>query len=269
MQRLYFMPDFPLPGAPRTPDDQAARSLHPVKRRSFLQYAGASAGAVALVLVGCDKDDDKAPEPTTVEVGSGEGGVLNLAYALEQLESAFYRALRDGSYYKGLSAGSAEKQVLDDLFLHELIHADFFKSIITSGAIKVLEADFSTIDFDVRLSAAGAPKLGVLNAAQMFEDLGVAAYNGAARFITSPNTLALAGKIVSVEARHAALIRDLVAYNSFVAPAVVDVFSPAASNVPGEGTGTGLELSKTPAQVIALVNPYLKEGSKLTAAGLV
>jgi hypothetical protein len=35
------------------------------------------------------------------------------------------------------------------------------------------------------------------------------------------------------------------------------------------GTGTGKELSKTPAQVIEAVNPFLKEGSKLTAKALV
>jgi hypothetical protein len=264
------MPDTLLPGGPGTPNGQPAQPLSaPIQRRLFMQYTGAAAGAAALALAGCEDKPKTEPAPTTVEVGDGDLGVLNLAYALEQLEAAFYVAVREGSYYTNLAAGSAEKQVFDDLYLHEKIHVDFFKSSIASGAIKTLEADFSTIDFGVRLSQPGAAKLGVLNAARQFEDLGVAAYNGAARFITTPGTLAMAGKIVSVEARHAALIRDLIDYNTFVGADVVTPFVPAASGVPGDGTGTGLELSKTPAQVVAAVNPYLKEGSKLTAAALV
>ena len=37
--------------------------------------------------------------PTLVSVGSGDGGVLNYAYALEQLEAALYTQVRTGSYY--------------------------------------------------------------------------------------------------------------------------------------------------------------------------
>jgi hypothetical protein len=239
-----------------------------MKRRSFIHYAGASAGAAALVLAGCGKDKKTDPQPNTVEVGGSDLGVFNLAYALEQLEAAFYLALRDGTYYKGLAAGSGEKQVLDDLYLHEKIHVDFFKNAISGGAIKTLEVNFDAIDFNVRLSAAGAARMGVLNAARMFEDLGVAAYNGAARFLNVPSSVATLGKIVSVEARHAALIRDLIDYNTFVGSDVVDSFAPTSA-VPGVGAGSGKELSKTPAQVIAAVNPFLKEGSKLTAVALV
>jgi len=38
----------------------------------------------------------------------------------------------------------------------------------------------------------------------------VAAYNGAAQYLTDVNNLLVAGKIVSVEARHAAAIHDLI-----------------------------------------------------------
>jgi len=48
-------------------------------------YAGATAGATALVLAGCSKSDSS---PGTTDVGSGDFGVLNYAYALEQLEAA-------------------------------------------------------------------------------------------------------------------------------------------------------------------------------------
>ena len=43
----------------------------------------------------------------------------------------------------------------------------------------------------------------VLKTARTFEDLGVAAYNGAGQLLERGEYLLLAGKIVSVEARHA------------------------------------------------------------------
>jgi rubrerythrin len=237
-----------------------AQSSSLIRRRSFLKYAGATASSAALLLAGC-KDDDSSvtPDSTEVEVGSADNGVLNYAYALEQLEAAFYLRLRTGLYYTTI-ASAAEKQVLDDLAKHERTHVAFLRAMIPSSVlIKTLEIDFSSINFDTRQT--------VLAAAMMFEDLGVAAYNGAARYLTNPLTVLTLGKIISVEARHAALIRDLLVYNSFTSSDVVKQFVPASS-LPGDGEGTGLELSKTPAQVIALVNPFLKEGSKLVAKSL-
>ena len=58
------------------------------------------------------------------------------------------------------------------------------------------------------------------------EDLGVAAYNGQAR-LSAPGALAAAARIVSVEARHAAWIRDLTGKNP--APSPVDLPKAAAA----------------------------------------
>uniref|UniRef100_UPI0035C95ECC ferritin-like domain-containing protein n=1 Tax=uncultured Hymenobacter sp. TaxID=170016 RepID=UPI0035C95ECC len=197
----------------------------PIKRRSFFMYAGATAGVTALLLSGCDDDGDGGTDmPGMVNVGSGSVGVLNYAYALEQLEAAFYTRVRTGTYYTGLTAGSAEKQIFDDLYYHEVIHREFFKAALTrdaaSAIIKDLEPNFDTIDFNSRTA--------VLATAKAFEDLGVSAYNGAGRFIDTSNVAGLnylvaAGKIVSVEARHAALIRDLITEGSFVDSDVVTI----------------------------------------------
>jgi hypothetical protein len=85
-----------------------------------------------------------------------------------------------------------------------------------------LTVDFSTIDFSNRAS--------VLGTAQVFEDLGVAAYHGAGRYISTPAYLTIAGKIVSVEARHASAIRDrLMPRTGYFAPkAFDDAFAPTA-----------------------------------------
>lgn len=220
----------------------------PIKRRSFFMYAGATAGATALVLAGCSKDSDTTtPSANLIDVGSGDVGVLNYAYALEQLESAFYTNVLAGAYYTGASA--AEKAIFSDIAAHEKIHADFFKTAITAAAptsiIKALEPDFSKINF--------GDKTSVLGAAKLFEDTGVAAYNGAARYITTDAYLTLAGKIVSVEARHAALIRDLISNGTFA----------------DDLTADGLEKSAKPQDVATAVNAYLKDGSKISATKLV
>ena len=231
----------------------------PIKRRSFFMYAGATAGATALVLAGCSKDDSS---PSTVDVGSGDTGVLNYAYALEQLEAAFYAQVVAGKYFTSLTtsgADAAEKQIFTDLALHEKIHADVFKAALGSNAIKALTPDFSSIDFTSRTS--------VLNAAQSFEDLGVQAYNGAGRYISSADYLTLAGKIVSVEARHAALIRDLISYNSFVGPVSGSSVTNNSIIDPSTTSATArMEQSKAPSAVLAIANTFLASGSKLTAS---
>jgi hypothetical protein len=250
---------------PRGSDDASfAQPLYtPIKRRSFFMYAGATAGATALVLAGCSKDSDPVVADNLINVGSGDTGVLNYAYALEQLEAGFYTALRTGSYYTALGATSAEKQILDDLYYHEVIHREFFKAAITSGRINdSLKPDFSKVDFSSRTS--------VLGTAKAFEDLGVAAYNGAGQYITSPLYLTLAGKIVSVEARHAAIIRDLVQEGTFVGNDIITLTSANNSASAGGAapSGSSVERSMTPTEVVATANTFLAEGSKLNVSGL-
>jgi hypothetical protein len=235
---------------PRGSDESTlAQPLYtPIKRRSFFMYAGATAGATALVLAGCSKDDENNPGGNLVNVGTGDNAVLNYAYALEQLEAAFYTQVREGAYYKGLAANSAEKQVFDDLYYHEVIHREFLKAALAGNAIKGLTPNFSSVNM--------ADKASVLGAAKTFEDLGVAAYNGAGQFLQSPALLTIAGKIVSVEARHAALIRDLITEASFVGADVVTIAT------------SSLEMSKTPTEVVAAANGFLAEGSKLDVSGI-
>ncbi|GAB2961089.1 hypothetical protein GCM10027048_31400 [Hymenobacter coalescens] len=228
------------------------RLTQAIDRRLFLRYSGLTVATTGLLLAGCDDDENGGGNNNNmVNVGTGDVGVLNYAYALEQLEAAFYTQLRTGSYYTGLAANSAEKQILDDLYYHEVIHREFFKAALTAAGatpIKNLEPNFSTVDFNNRGS--------VLGTAKTFEDLGVAAYNGAGKYLQTPAYLVVAGKIVSVEARHAALIRDLVAEASFVDADVVRI------------NENGLEISKEPSVVVAAANNFLRDGSKLDVSGI-
>ena len=61
-----------------------------LNRRKFLGYAGAASGII-VVASSCNKDDDMdTGNSTGIDLGSGDTGILNYAYALEQLEAAFY-----------------------------------------------------------------------------------------------------------------------------------------------------------------------------------
>jgi hypothetical protein len=201
----------------------------------------------------------------TASVGTGDTGVLNYAYALEQLEAAFYNQVYTGTYYTGLASNSAERLALDDLYRHEVIHREFLKAtILGTGAtpLKDLTVDFTSINFNDRAS--------VLGAAKAFEDLGSAAYVGAGQYIISPAYLYLVGKIASVEARHAALIRDFVSEGSFVGNDVVTISSAGTSSVAANNgpAGSSLERALAPAEVAAVANSYLAIGSKLDVSGL-
>ncbi len=214
------------------------------ERRNMLKFMGTS---VALVAIGtaCSKNDTVANNG--IDLGSGDVGILNYAYALEQLEAAFYIQVM-ATPYAGMSA--LELEYLRDIRNHEVGHREFFKAAITAAApasiIPALEVDFTSINFNDRTS--------VLGTAKAFEDLGVTAYNGAGQLISTtgngPTYLGLAGKIVSVEARHAALIADLISNGSF-------------SNTTD---ANGLDMDRTPAQVLAIAGTYIK--TKLNASNL-
>jgi ferritin-like protein len=212
--------------------DRLARTT---SRRTFLQWSGVTIGAVAL---GCGDDSNVGPGPgpnpgTGVDLGTGDAGVLNYAYALEQLEAAFYTQVVAGAYFSGAPAN--EQAILTDLKNHEVIHRDFLKAALGSAAIADLQLDFTSVNF--------ADRTSVLETARTFEDLGVAAYNAAGKLLATPGNLLGVGKIVSVEARHAAAIRDLLVPASFAGSDVVD--------------GNGLDQAKAPSDVLAAADVYI------------
>ena len=164
--------------------------------------------------------------------------MLNYAYALEQLEAGFYATVvGDAAFSSTFSAD--EQAIFRDLAAHEGIHRDFFEAAIMGAGgtpIPDLTPDFSSVDFASRAS--------VLTVAQTFEDLGVAAYNGAGRYIENEAYLLLAGKIVSVEARHASVIAGLIQDNAIAASGVIDT--------------NGLDRALAPSAVLAAAAPFIE-----------
>jgi len=219
-----------------------------VSRRKFMSWAGVlgATATVAGLATACKKDDNMNTTNSGVDLGSGDVGILNYAYALEQLEAAFYtQVVAHSSFSTNFSAD--ERMLLTDIRDHEIAHREFFKNALTAAAptkiIPALEVNFSSINF--------GSKASVLGTAMAFEDLGVSAYDGAGYLIQDVNYLLLAGKIVSVEARHAAYIREVIAINTFLGDQV---------------DANSVNISRTPAEVLAIAGTYIT--TKINASNL-
>src|ERR1700761_1979821 len=113
-------------------------------RRSFLRYAGVGAASVGLLAASACHKDHNVKLASNIDVGAGDTGILNYAYALEQLEAAFYIQVI-ATPYSGMSA--SEKSLLTSIRDHEVLHRNFFKAALASSAIVSLTPDFSKIDF--------------------------------------------------------------------------------------------------------------------------
>lgn len=194
-------------------------------RRDFLKVIGVGGVLVMLpsALAACSNDTTTGPGPgtgrtLTIDFANGDFAVLQFAYALEQLEADFYT--RVVAAFGSSSLSSGEQSVLADIKNHEVIHREFLKAALGSSYGFTITATYPGVNFNSRTS--------VLATAAAFEDLGVAAYNGAAQYISSTAYLTLAGKIVSVEARHASAIHDLIApkTSAFAPKTFDDAFSP-------------------------------------------
>lgn len=213
-------------------------------RRRFLKFSGLGIAALALgqaANVTTFANPLSKQTTQTIELGAGDIGVLNYAYLLEQLEADFYTRVVANNFYSGATA--EERQILTDLRDHEIIHREFFTNVLGSNAIARIPAfDFSLVDFNSRDS--------VLTNSQVMEDTGVSAYNGAGQILQSAVYLGLAGKIVSVEARHAAAIRDLrIPRNGFFAD-------------------SGTDFALDPLTVLGLARQFIPRNITVTANGL-
>jgi hypothetical protein len=191
--------------------ERAEQFWAPNTRRHFLRLLSAG-GAVVLmpgVFTACDRKErgitdpggqPPAGQPVTLNL-SNDTGILNYAYALEQLEAGFYTAVLASAAFSSMTA--EQQELLTDLRNHEVIHREFLRAVLGSNRIGDLALNTTTVNTLVASTAS------ILRTTEAFEDLGVAAYNGAGKYLTSAANLTVAGKIVSVEARHAAAIRDL------------------------------------------------------------
>ena len=161
-------------------------------RLGFLQKAVVGGGTIVaggVLLGGLPKLSLAAPSP------SQDVQILNFALLLEYLEAEFYT--------EAVAAGALSGETLAFARVvgaHERAHVAFLKKALGSKANPKPTFDFKGTTENMAKFQATAVVL---------EDTGVSAYNGQGPRLTK-KTLAAAGSIVSVEARHAAWIRDIV-----------------------------------------------------------
>ncbi len=134
--------------------------------------------------------------------------ILNFALTLEYLEAEFYTEAEKMAPLSG-----ELKMFAHIVGEHERAHVKALKAALGNAAVKKPKFNFRGTTEDRDLFAATA---------QVLEDTGVAAYKGQAPLIDADAVLNAALAIHSVEARHAAWIRD---FNG-VSPAP-NAFDPA------------------------------------------
>jgi rubrerythrin len=177
----------------------------PVSRRKFMALTGGSAASAAF-LAACGSDSDTTTTTAsqsgsgggdeTAQFGKGDVGILNYALTLEYLETAFYADVAKSGLFKGSDLATIKKFGSEE--------AEHVAAL--SAAVKQMggkPAAEPKAEFPLDNAKA------VLELAGTVENLGAAAYLGQAANIKSPDVLAAALAIHSVEGRHAAALNTL------------------------------------------------------------
>jgi rubrerythrin len=185
----------------------------PVSRRKFMVVGGGSSLAAAFLaacggggsssstMMSTEAEKETKPmndggESETAEFGKGDIGILNYALTLEYLETAFYEEVVKSGLFKG-----EELAVLKKFGSEEAQHVAALHSTVKKLGGK--PATMPKAEFPLESAKAVAELAGTV------ENLGAAAYLGQAPNIESPEVLAAALSIHSVEARHAATLNTL------------------------------------------------------------
>jgi len=180
-----------------------------VNRKRFLRMVG-GAGATsfgAFVLAACGSSSKTestattaaAPATTSTAASSASGdiAILNYALTLEYLEREFYAKVVAAGLFKG-SVGS----LIKSFGSQEATHVEALKGAVSKMGGTPAANPNGKFPIESATQVAGL--------AYTVENLGAAAYLGQAGNIQSPEVLATALAIHSVEARHASTLGTLV-----------------------------------------------------------
>jgi rubrerythrin len=206
-----------------TEEEEPARRLTST-RRSFLSGSAKllGGGALGLGLVAAPafakKDDNEDKEGQGGNSTNGGGGgvtdvkILNYALVLERLEYEFYRQhlrrfneseIEGAAIFNGFGS-KVRSQIYENLVRirnHEKTHVETLIAVIKKlGGTPVGESEYA---FGVNSVA------DFVATAQVLEDTGVMAYDGAIAYIDKPGLQTAGATIATVEARHAAYLRLL------------------------------------------------------------
>ena len=260
-------------------------------RRSAMKRFGWKMAGIAAAVAGT-----AAVSGTAEAQALGDPDIANFALNLEYLEAEFYlRAVTGqglqasdttGTGTQGTVTGgsavpfasSAIQQYAQVLAVDEQAHVRFLRTVLGPAAIAEPSINLST-SFTNLAIAAGliqpgqtfnpfANDVSFLLGAYIFEDVGVTAYAGAARYLTNPTYITAAASILAVEAFHGGAIRTLLAnIGGGQAANAISALRASLSGgnndqgivIPGENynfataDSNGLVFRRTPAQVLNIV----------------
>jgi hypothetical protein len=177
---------------------EAADAVSGDTRLSFLKKAGVaggamvSGGAVLSALAPTALGATSVGRPPA-KFGKGDVGILNYALTLEYLEAAFYNGATAANLALSPQAAAFLKVVTRD----ENAHVAFLKKALGHKAVSTPSFDFAGTNTNVEKFMATA---------YVLENTGVHAYLGQVTNIKNPAYATAAGTILTIEARHAAVI---------------------------------------------------------------
>lgn len=225
-------------------------SRYQSSRRRFLSStAGIGAGFFGSMMLGACGGKSSA---TMAEGTSGptDAQVLNFALNLEYLEAEFYliaatgmglnASQTSGLGIEGFVTGGSKvpftttliENYANEIAGDERDHVDFLRSAL--GDSKVARPKINFVDsFTAAAQAAGLISAGqtfnpfenennFLLAAYIFEDVGVTAYKGAAKFVENKTFLEASAGLLAAEAYHAGLVRTVLASRGVDTQGLID-----------------------------------------------
>jgi len=162
--------------------------------------------------------------------------VFKFADVLEQLETQFYQqAIAKFQDTDFVNAGFTSTQLPVEQF-QQILDDETTHSVVLQAALRAWGEEpitSCTFNFD-----AGLTDVATMAAtARVVENVGVAAYLGAASLLTDPLLLTAAGSILTVEARH---------------QTILNVLSGSGTAIP-----SAFDIAFTPSEVLALAAPFL------------
>lgn len=204
----------------------AEPARQPMGRRGFLGATALAAGGAAAHVLFADDPGAHAQRGNLAQ----DIAVLNYALTLERLEADFYvKGLQRfaASSFTGFGVTGLFDR-LRDIRDHEVAHVATIESVISGlGGRPVIGGEFT---FPYNDAAS------FLRIAQVLENTGVSAYDGAVSLLRTPSLLTASATIATVEARHAAYLNFINGDNPF----------PAATDTP-----------KSPGEIVAAIQPFV------------